>query len=104
MEWLQLYAGSRSPGYRPASRPASAGFLPPAADGTRVPKLSQVPGHLWAGILKPQERFERGCCPLKISFHANAPELQHHEAQVFRIRQHAGGELVGGFTVVLLKP
>lgn len=104
MEWLQLYAGSRNPGYRPAAGPVSAGFLPPAAEGTRVPKFSKVPGDLWAGILKPQERFQRGCCPLKISFHASAQALQHHEARVLRIRQHSGGEVVGGYTVVLLKP
>jgi hypothetical protein len=104
MEWLQLLAGNRNPGFGPTATPVSAGFFPPSADGTRVPSLSHLPLDLLAPLLKPRERFKRGCCPLKITFYASAPSLKPHEAQVLRIRQRVGGDVVGGYSVVLIKP
>jgi hypothetical protein len=104
MEWLQLYAGNRNPGFVVSAAPVSAGFFPPSAEGTRVPSLSHLPSDLRSPLLKPRERFHRGCCPLKISFHASAPNLKPREAQVLRIRQRVGGEIVGGYSVVLIKP
>lgn len=102
MEWLQLYAGNRNPGFVPPATSVSAGFFPPGAEGARVPSLSHLPVDLRAPLLKPRERFYRGCCPLHISFHASAPDLQPREAQVLRIRQRVGGEIVGGYSVVLI--
>jgi hypothetical protein len=32
-----------------------------------------------------------------------APDLAEYEEQVVRIRQRAGGEVIGGYSVVLLK-
>ena len=104
MEWLQLYAGERTPGFTAPAAPVSAGFLPPAADGTRVPVLTHLPAEHLGPLLKARERFRRECCPLKISFHASATDLRKHDAQVLRIRQTHGGETVGGYTVVLIKP
>lgn len=103
MEWLQLYAGDRKPGFGSPAVPVSAGFFPPTTDGTRVPILSQLPPDLRASLLKPKERFHRGCCPLKISFHASVPDLGARSASVLRIRQRLGGEVVGGYSVVLIK-
>ncbi|PYL09045.1 MAG: hypothetical protein DME33_05640 [Verrucomicrobia bacterium] len=104
MEWLQLYAGNRNPGFAPTTAPVSAGFFPPSAEGARVPDLTHLPPDLRAPLLKPRERFHRGCCPLKISFHAIIPNLKSHEAQVLRIRQRVGGEMIGGYSVVMIKP
>jgi hypothetical protein len=104
MEWLQLFAGSRNPGFASPVAEIQAGFLPPSAEGTRVPPLATLPPDLRAPILKTREKFHRGCCPLKISFHAGAADLTQHEAQVFRIRQRVGGNVVGGYSVVLIKP
>ena len=104
MEWLQLFAGNRNPGFGPPAVAVSAGFLPPSADGTRVLSLTHLPPDLRAPLLKPRERFHRGCCPLKISFHASIPNLKPHEAQVLRIRQRIGGDIVGGYSVVIVKP
>jgi hypothetical protein len=103
MEWLQLFAGNRNPGFGTPSAPVSAGFFPPNPEGTRVPSLTQLPPDLRAQLLKPRERFHRGCCPLKISFYASATNLKPREAQVLRIRQRLGSEVVGGYSVVLIK-
>jgi hypothetical protein len=103
MEWLQLLAGNRNPGFSAPTGQIQAGFLPPAAEGTRVPILATLPPDLRAPLLKPREKFHRGCCPLKVSFHAGAVDLTPHEAQVFRIRQRIGGTIVGGYSVVLIK-
>jgi hypothetical protein len=102
MEWLQLYAGVRNPGFSPPNTPASAGFLPPTAEGTRVPTLSHLPADVFS-VLRTRERFYRGCCPYKVTFHATAPNLKAKEAQVLRIRQKAKGEVVGGYSVLLIK-
>jgi hypothetical protein len=103
MEWLQLYAGTRDPGFAPPAGPPSLGFFPPTAEGTRVPALSRLPADAYATLLRTRERFHRGCCPFKVSFHATAENLKHKEAQVLRIRQRVNGEVVGGYSVILLK-
>lgn len=104
MEWLQLYAGSRSPGLSPPAGGLMAGFLPPTAEGARTPALSYIPSKFSGPLLKPKELFRRGCCPLGISFHAAAEDLEPQQAQVLRIRQRVGGEIVGGYSVVLIHP
>jgi hypothetical protein len=104
MEWLQLYAGSRNPGLSSPANPPSAGFLPPTAEGTRVPLLSQLPADLITLLLRTRERFHRGCCPYKVTFHATATNLKAKEAQVLRIRQRVNGDVVGGYSVILIKP
>jgi hypothetical protein len=57
MEWLQLCAGNRNPGFGAPATPVSAGFLPPSAEGSRVPGISQLPPDLRVPLLKPRERF-----------------------------------------------
>jgi hypothetical protein len=104
MEWLQLFAGARTTGFKTPLGPVSAGLLPPAVSGARLPPISKLPTASQLTLLKPKERFQRSCCPSSISFHASAQDLQPHEAQVFRIRQRIGGDLVGGYSVVLVKP
>jgi hypothetical protein len=104
MEWLQLYAGSRTPGFVPPSGGVLAGLLPPTALNARVVSLQQVPPACRAPLLRPRERFHRGCDPLRIEFHASAQNLKSHEAQVLRIRQRIGSDVIGGYSVVLLKP
>jgi len=104
MEWLQLYAGKRTTGYVAPHTPISAGFLPPTVSGARVPPISTMPPAVQLSLLKVKEKFKRGCCPASISFHASAQELKPHQAQVFRIRQRVAGEVVGGYSVVLIKP
>jgi hypothetical protein len=102
MEWLQLFAGNRNPGFSAPAAQVQAGLLPPMAEGTRVPLLANLPFDLRSPLLRPREKYHRACCPLKISFHA-AADLDAHQAQVFRIRQRVAGQIVGGYSVVLLK-
>jgi hypothetical protein len=102
MEWLQLYSGARNPGLVPPTGPVLAGFSPPTAGGSRLPNLNQIPIECRAQLLKPHENFHRGCCPLQIAFHACAPDLRPHEAQVLRVRQRVDGTVVGGYSIVLV--
>ena len=103
MEWLQLYAGTRNPGYVLPAGPVIAGLLPPTAMNTRAIAVEELPAECRPPLLKPKERFHRGCDPLRIEFHASAQELKQHEAQVMRIRQKVGPDVVGGYSVILIK-
>ena len=102
MDWLQLFSGSRAPGYT-APGAVVAGFLPPSVTSSRVPALGQLAADQRPKLLRPRERFTRGCCPLQIVFHASAENLHARQAQVLRVRQRVGSDIVGGYTVVLLK-
>jgi hypothetical protein len=51
---------------------------------------------------RPKERFERGCCPLRIHFHASIGDVQRGEAQVLRLKQHIPGEIIGSYSVILI--
>jgi hypothetical protein len=104
MEWLQLYAGKRVPGFNPPTNKVIAGLMPPTAMNTRPLAIEELPAECRSPLLRLRERFHRGCDPLRISFHATAQELLQHEAQVLRIRQKVGSDIVGGYSVVLLKP
>jgi hypothetical protein len=103
MDWLQLYAGTRTPGFSAPVSPVIAGFLPPTADGSRLVNITQLPIAVRAALLKSREKFHQGCCPLQINFHASIEDMKPHEAQVLRIRQRLAGEVIGGYSVVLLK-
>jgi len=103
MDWLQLYAGTRNPGFKSPVNPVISGFLPPTAEATRLVNLTQVPVASRGPLLKPREKFHQGCCPLQIAFHASIEDMNPHEAQVLRVRQRLAGEVVGGYSVVLLK-
>jgi hypothetical protein len=104
MEWLQLLSGARVTGFNPPTSPIEAGLLPPTMSGARVPPISKLPAESQSSLLKGIERFHKGCCPANISFHASAPALRPSDAQVFRIRQRVAGQVVGGYSVVLLGP
>jgi hypothetical protein len=102
MEWLQLYSGKRNPGYVSAGQ-VVAGLLPPTALNARTVNLEQLPYECRTPLLRQTEKFYRGCDPLRIGFHASAADLLAGEAQVLRIRQRVGPDVIGGYSVVLLK-
>jgi hypothetical protein len=101
MEWLQLYAGNRKPGFRAPAQLVVAGLLPPMPDGMELPDIDALPPDCRQPLLRPRERFRRGCDPLRIPFYAALPDVGEQEAQVLRVRQRIEGVLVGGYTVVL---
>lgn len=103
MDWLQLYTRSRAPGFTAPLSPVVAGFLPPSVAAGRLPPLGQISVNDRAKLLHIRERFSRGCCPLQIAFHASIQNLDSMQAQVLRLRQRRGTDIVGGYTVVLLK-
>ena len=102
MEWLKLYTGSRNPVFNSPTGTITAGFSTPTL---RSPKTGQPqpPNNAPPPIFKPRIKFQQHCDPLKVTFHADAPNLQPNDAQVLRLRHLAGGKVVGGYTVVLLK-
>lgn len=103
MEWLKLFANSQRPGFTPISSPVAAGFLPPTPVGSRLPRIENLPFESRQELLRLSERFPRGCDPLKVTFHASVKDIDPNQAQVLRIRQKVDGDVVGGYTVVLLK-
>jgi hypothetical protein len=102
MEWLKVYSGRPDPGLVSPARPVTAGFLPPTVPASRRLKLQNLPQEAKGSLLRPRERFERICCPLRVHFHASIGDLDQGEAQVLRLRQRVQGEIVGGYSVVLL--
>jgi hypothetical protein len=104
MEWLRVLTGKANPGLVATTQPINYGFLPPTAPASRRLALSTLSAEARAELLKPRERFERGCCPLRVQFHAGIDDLTGREAAVLRLRQRVDGQVVGGYTVVLLPP
>jgi hypothetical protein len=95
MEWLKLYTGSQNPGFNPPAGPVTAGFSAPTLRNKVAPPPPPA--------FKSRVKFQQHCDPLKVTFHANAPDLKPNDAQVLRLRHLAGGKVIGGYTVVLLK-
>jgi hypothetical protein len=104
MEWLQLHAGTRTPGLRAPATAVTAGLLAPHPGGMDPIDVAAVPPECRGPLLRRRTRFPRGCDPLRVPLHAYTADLKAGEAQVLRVRQHLDSTLVGGFTVVLLGP
>jgi hypothetical protein len=101
MEWLGVLTHRRAPGLVGPSGPVTAGLLPPTPVGSSRRVLGLEPG-AGAAVLKNGERFHRGCDPLELTLHASVRHLEPNEAQVVRVRQRIDGEVVGGYSVVLI--
>lgn len=101
MEWIQMLTQRRVPGIVSANG-ILGGFLPPSPAGTRVPAVQDLPAACRDPILRPSERFHRGCDPLAVVFHASAPNIQPNQAQVLRLRQRIAEGVIGGYTVLLI--
>lgn len=102
MEWLKLLTGKQDPGLEPPTTLVISGFLPPETIGSRLPSIKELPFDCRGPILKPRERFHRGCDPLQLPFHASVENLDAGQAQVLRIQQRVNGDVIGGYSVVLL--
>jgi hypothetical protein len=101
MEFLRVLTHSRNPGLVTPAVEVVAGLLPPAPAGSARRSFGVDPGEA-AALLKRRERFHRGCDPLELTLHASVGHLEPGEAQVVRVRQWIDGEIVGGYSVVLI--
>ncbi|HEX9312898.1 MAG TPA: hypothetical protein VGA30_08770, partial [Actinomycetota bacterium] len=70
MEWLKVFTGRADPGLVTPTQPVVAGFLPPTLPNTRRLTLHDISSDALGTLLRSKERFERGCCPLRVHFHA----------------------------------
>jgi len=102
MEWLRIFTHRRNPGLVPPTEHVSTGLLPPAPLGAGRRVLGLEPGAGAEALLTSHERFHRGCDPLELTLHVSVANLERDEAQVVRVRQRIDGELVGGYSVVLV--
>lgn len=103
MEWLKLYANSRTIDFTPAQDPIVNGFLPPTIRGVKMLDLSKIAFDCREPLLHHRERFHRTCEPLQIVLHASTQNVKHGEAHVLRVRQTLDGDVLGGYTVVILR-
>jgi len=102
MEWLKLYTGKPNPGLRAPAEKVVAGLLPATLLRSRQQRISDLPFECRIPLLRPMERIPRGCDPLSITLHASIKDLKKAEAQILRVRQRIEGDIVGGYTVVLI--
>ena len=102
MQWLQLFTNSRTPNLRAPAHPVTFGLTPAMTQGSRPLPLMSLPFEQRKALLRPRERFERGCDPLTIGFHASVAHLEPGEALALRIQQKSQTRVLGGYTVVLM--
>src|SRR5437762_12060673 len=95
--------GRSGPRLAPPTAPIVAGCVPTTVVGTRVAPSQDVPFDCRAALLRPRERFQRGCDPLRTAFHASAADLERGQAQILRIRQRVSNTVIGGYSVVLIR-
>lgn len=94
--------GPRGEALKPASTSVTAGLLPPTIGGSRRVGITKLGSEAMAAMLSDRERFDLGCDPVQIGFHASA-DIGVGEAHILRVRQRTYGILVGGYTVVRVK-
>jgi hypothetical protein len=104
MPWLQLYVGAGKPMPTSATSAVVAGLLPPTLAGARTIDLSALAADQRQQFLTERERFHLGCDPARIGLHASTEGLRAGQAHVVRVRQRQAGEIIGGYTVVLVGP
>jgi hypothetical protein len=102
MDWLKLYTGRADPGLQVPANPVAYGLLPATVGGARLQRLADIPFEVRQKLLQPAEKVLRGCEPQAIPFHASIADIKRGEAQVLRVRQKIDGDVVGGYTVVLI--
>jgi hypothetical protein len=102
MEWLKLLTGKIDPGLKPPSNQVISGLLPPTVAGSRILTFQEAYSKCQDKILRPVERFQKGCDRLQIAFHAGIKDIGPKQAQVLRIRQKVDGSVIGGYSVVLI--
>ncbi|HEY8314973.1 MAG TPA: hypothetical protein VIG51_12500 [Candidatus Baltobacteraceae bacterium] len=102
MEWLKLYTNSQTMELKQAASEVVAGFFPPTIRNAPTLHLDDVAFDCRKPLLRRRERFHRTCEPLQMTFHASSEHLEKGEAQILRLRQTLDGEVLGGYTVVLL--
>ena len=102
MEFLRQYTGKMDPGLAAPAGGVVTGLLPPALAGTHLVHIAGLPHDLRGTLLNGVEKFERGCDPLQIGVHASIQNIGPKEAQVIRVRQRIDGDVVGGYSLVLM--
>ena len=102
MEFLRLYTGKMDPGLTAPAGGVVTGLMPPSVAGARMANIGGLPSNLRGTLLNLMEKFERGCDPLQIGVHASIQNIAAHEAQVIRVRQRINGDVVGGYSLVLM--
>jgi hypothetical protein len=102
MDWLKLYAGSRSVQFSAPVQHPVFGLLPAMPRESRRLDVSHLHIDQRASLLRRRESVQRGCEPLSMQFHASISDMHRGEAQVLRVRQRLNNIVVGGYTVVLI--
>ena len=100
MPWLHLVTMSRNavPGTGPAD--GDVGLTPPTPAGTPLPNLGAVPDPRGVGLIG--DGFTVGGDNQQVGFHATDGDPGQGKAHVYRVTGTQGGNLVGGYTVVVL--
>lgn len=103
--WLSVMMGKRHHGLTEAKDVTElVGFLPPTTIGSAAfPDLRNWDKKTVAKLLHRELKIERGCDELVTSVYVHVDGLKKGECKVYRVTQHAGGKLVGGYTIVARK-
>jgi hypothetical protein len=99
--WIQLLTKKREHGRRSPSVPPVVGMTPPTAaprPGPTDPGLNEIPDE----ALARRHHLRPPADPMQVTLIAKAPGITAGEALVVRVQQTDDGELVGGYTAILL--
>jgi hypothetical protein len=96
--WMQLLTRQREHGRRSPSVAPVVGMTPPAASGQGEASLSEIADE----SLVQRHHFRSLTDPIQVTLIAKAPGMAADEALVVRVQQTDDGELVGGYTAILL--
>jgi hypothetical protein len=103
--WMQLLTGKRDPVFKPSAASPLIGLTTPTValdPGARRPNLAALSPEALAQVISPQHSFQRLTDPMEVQLVARAARMTADTAHVVRVQQLHDGQMVGGYTTILL--
>jgi len=100
MRWLHLVTMDRNRTFANANGAGAVGLTAPMLAGATIPNLGAVPNPQAVGLIAGQQTVTGD--NQQVGFHTNDAPPAQGQANVFRVQATQGGQLVGGYTVVIV--
>lgn len=100
VRWLHLHTMDRNRTFANAGGNGQVGLTTPTLLGAAIPNLGAVPNPQAAGLLAGQQAVTGD--NQQVAFHTNDAPPATGAANVYRVHASQGGQVVGGYTVIIL--